>query len=139
MVIAFTTLWTVYAHIGGCRHVNSLSKPSQELALKINWISQPFCVLGIAFGKVSVAFLILRLGPRDKLRRWLLYFAIGSVIILFGVQCILIFVQCRPPRVLWTFDVIGKCWPSEVLTIIAMIESCTLYYTLRLLRVLTSV
>ena len=123
MTLSFTIIWTVYAHNGGCRHVYYLSKAAQELALKTNWISQPFCVLAIALGKVSVVFLILRLGSRDRLRRWLLYFAAISISILFGVQCIIIFAQCRPPRALWTFEIVGKCWPNEVLTIIAMTES----------------
>lgn len=31
------------------------------LLIKINWISQPFCIMAIATGKISVAFLILRI------------------------------------------------------------------------------
>ena len=123
LTFAFTITWTVYAHNDGCRHVFYLSKTSQELALKTKWISQPFCVLAIALGKVSVVFLILRIGPHDKLRQWLLYVAAGSISILFGIQCIIIFAQCQPPRALWTFTIVGKCWPSEVLTVIAMTES----------------
>lgn len=128
MTFAFTITWSIYAHNGGCRHVFYLSKSSQELALRMNWISQPFCVLAIASGKVSVAFLILRLGPPDRLRRWLLYLAAITISIPFGIQCIIIFAQCRPPRALWNFDIVGKCWPTEVLTVVAMTESCKSYH-----------
>ena len=86
MTFAFSITWTIYAHNGGRRHFYYLSKASQELTLRMSWVSQPYCVLAIALGEVSVALLILRSGPPDRLRRWLLYFAVASISILFGIQ-----------------------------------------------------
>ncbi|MCJ1282166.1 hypothetical protein MMC26_001489 [Xylographa opegraphella] len=120
LTLSFTIIWTVYGQVGGCRHVYYLSIPQQESATKLNWISQAFCIMAIAFGKVSVAFLILRLGPRDKLRRRLLYFAAASMTILYTVESIITFAQCSPPRALWTFDLPARCWPSKALTISAL-------------------
>ena len=126
MCFAYTIVWTVYVHIGGCRHVYYLPVHTQELALKLNWISQVFCIWSIIFGKVSVALLILRLGPRDKLRRGLLYSAGGSITILFGLQTIFVFAQCRPSKALWTFGIAAKCWDPRVVTYLAMIETGSL-------------
>ncbi|MCJ1405544.1 hypothetical protein MMC11_008772 [Xylographa trunciseda] len=120
LTISFTIIWTVYGQVGGCRHVYYLSTAQQESATRLNWISQAFCIMAIAFGKVSVAFLILRLGPPDKFRRYLLYFAAGSMTVLYIFESIITFAQCSPPRALWTFDLPAKCWPSKVLTISAI-------------------
>lgn len=120
MNFASGIIWIIYVRAGGCRHIFYLSIDSLELALKTNWISQFFCVWAFVFGKVSVSLLMLRLGPRDKLRRWLLYFAAWSIVLTFGVQSILIFIQCRPTQALWKLDVNGRCWPTQVLADIAM-------------------
>ncbi|KAL9116663.1 MAG: hypothetical protein Q9187_006811 [Circinaria calcarea] len=76
--------------------------------------------MATALGKVSVAFLILRLGPPDKLRRGLLYFSALSLAISFAVQSIIAFTQCNPPLALWKPDVVSECWSIKVLTISAM-------------------
>lgn len=121
MAFAFTIIGTIYAHAGGGRHAFYLSQTTREFALKLNWISQSPGILAIAMGKISVAFLILRIVPQDRLRRWLLYIGAGTIAILLGCQCIMIYAQCRPPRALWMFNVDGKCWPPEVIADIGMV------------------
>lgn len=121
--LTFTIMWTVYANLGGTRHVFYLSVPQQQNALKLNWISQTFCVLGLAFGKLSVGFLIYRIGvPKAWLRR-LLYFFMTSQFILFSLAFIFVFVQCQPVTKLWTFTEAGICWDPQILTVWTIICS----------------
>ena len=48
----------------GQRHLYYLTPSQKEYASKLDWISQPFNIMSLATGKVSVALLILRLlGP----------------------------------------------------------------------------
>ncbi|MDI1486614.1 MAG: hypothetical protein OHK93_005846 [Ramalina farinacea] len=121
--LTFTIMWTVYANVGGTRHVFYLSLPQQENALKLNWISQTFCVLGLAFGKLSVGFLIYRIGVPKAWTRWLLYFFMTSQFILFSLAFIFVFVQCQPVTKLWNFTEAGNCWDPQVLTVWTIICS----------------
>ena len=120
LTITFTIFWTFYAHMKACRHVYYLSQHQKELAIKINWISQPFSTLSIGMGKLSVTLLTFRFGPRDKTRRGLLYFSAISIIVFLAVECIFTFTQCNPPSALWTFDVKANCRPEKVIVIMWM-------------------
>lgn len=110
---------TYYASIGGLRHLFYLQPEQQALAVKYNWITQPWAIFGFATGKISVALLILRLiGPNTVWRKWILYVSMVSVLIFNSVDCIITFAQCDPPRALWTPELIvsgeAKCWDSTV-------------------------
>ena len=75
--------------------------------------------MAIVAGKASVAYLLLRiLGNTEKIKRLFLYGLIYSILTLGCVDCILTFVQCSPPRALWTASIApsAKCWSPEVLT-----------------------
>lgn len=85
----------------------------------MNWISQPFALIGFATGKISIGLLILRIiGPNTVWRKWILYFFMASVILLDSLQCILTFVQCNPPSALWMPELItsgqAKCWDPNI-------------------------
>ena len=123
LTITFTILWTFYAHMKACRHVYYLSQHQKELAMKINWITHPFCTLSVGMGKVSVTLLTFRFGPRDKLRRGLLYFSAISITVLLVVECIFAFTQCDPPSALWTFNVKANCRPEKEIIIMWMTGS----------------
>lgn len=121
--LTFTILWVVYANVGGTRHVYYLPLPTIESALKINWISQVFCVLGLAFGKISVGFLIIRIGVPNIRTRSLLYFFMVSQFIMFSLAIIFVFAQCTPVTKLWEVEAPGKCWNTQILTIWTIICS----------------
>jgi hypothetical protein len=108
---------TYYASIGGLRHLYYLQPEQQALVIKYNWITQPWCIFGFATGKISVALLILRLiGPNTFWRKWILYASMVTVFIFNALACIFTFVQCNPPRALWTPQLVAtgqaKCWDS---------------------------
>ena len=83
--------------------------------------------MAIATGKISVAFLILRiLAVTGIWKRRILHCAIYSVLLCATVNTILIFTQCIPTRALWMPSVAihAKCFSPTILTICAMVVSC---------------
>lgn len=85
--------------------------------------------MAIATGKMSVAFLILRiLGVAGIWKRRVLHFTIYSVFLGATVDIILTFTQCIPTRALWTPSAAlhAKCLSPAVLTTFALIISSKL-------------
>ena len=92
-------MWTYMGSLGGCRHLYYLEMdPAQAAnAIRLNWIAQPFAIMSLATGKISVAFLIMRFMGDSKWRRAFLIWVsmIGSTLFC-GIAIILICLQCRP-------------------------------------------
>ena len=121
--VQISAIFTAYAKHGGCRHIFYLSDSQKVYVLRLNWLSQPFCVLALITGKISVALLILRmLAKVQKWQRWFLYAVIASVTVVGLVNCLLQFAQCSPPRALWTPSIAMKsrCWAPKILTAYSM-------------------
>ena len=105
---------------GGARHLYYLDPAQVEYVTKVNWISQPFNIMSIATGKISVALLLLRLlGPSAIGQKWFLYISSVLTFIFSSLTSIFTFVQCNPARALWEGPVKvphAKCWnPSTQL------------------------
>ena len=92
-------MFTYLGALGGCRHLYYLEKnPAQAIkAIRINYIAQPFTVIALATGKISIAFLIMRIMGKSVWRRAFLIWVvmIGSTLFC-GITILLTFVQCRP-------------------------------------------
>lgn len=102
MFIPTTIAATVLVYHGGQRHLYYLTPDQREYATKVDWISQPFNIMSLSTGKVSVAFLILRLlGPSAFWRRWFLYVISVLTIVIGALTSIFTFAQCNPARALW--------------------------------------
>ena len=115
LFLVMTCFVTYLASIGGARHVYYLSEEQTIEAVKWSWISQPWGIFLFATGKASVAILLLRIiGPNTLWRKWILYGVIASVFIVNSLGCIFTFVQCNPPRALWTPGLPAKCWNPNV-------------------------
>ena len=77
-----------------------------------------------AFGKTSVAFLMLRIiGPTTVWRKWFLYINIGLYIILSIVSCVFTFVRCDPARALWQLVPTAKCWAPRIFADVDIFQS----------------
>ncbi|MCJ1328445.1 hypothetical protein MMC10_005122 [Thelotrema lepadinum] len=112
-LILFCGFGTAYALAGGGRHLYYLSQDPVHASqiLKLNWISQPFAIMSLGLGKISVAFLMLRLiGGFVKARRIFLWIIIILTFIFSVVCCVLTFVQCTPTRALWEPVPGAVCW-----------------------------
>lgn len=120
LFIPFAIAVTVLVIHRGARHLHYLTPDNIEYVLKVDWISQPFNIMSLMTGKMSVAFLILRLlGPASLWRKWFLYVNIVLNFVLGSLTVIFTFAQCNPPRALWegtTRLPHAKCWnPSSQL------------------------
>ena len=111
---------TFLVHHGGGRHLYYLTATQVEYTTKVDWISQPFNIMSLATGKISVALLLLRLlGPSAIWQKWFLYISIILTFIIGSLTSIFTFVQCDPARALWEGPIKvpnAKCWnPSTQL------------------------
>ena len=112
LTITFSVFFTLYAAKGGARHVVYLSPAQLEETTKLNWVSQSFCIMAIATGKISVAILMGRLMAPSRWRRWILYFLSIPTFIAACVVIVFLFAQCSPPKARWIPSA-GKCWIPE--------------------------
>lgn len=113
LAIIFSSFWTVLGVNEGCRHLYYLTHDQISLVTKINWMSQPFAIMALATGKISVAFFILRIIGRSTWRRAFLYLNMITCFVFCALAAIFSFVQCSPPKALWTPSIKGKCWKPE--------------------------
>lgn len=105
--------WTVYSDLGGTSYTPL--DPSTAVAVaRLNWISQAWCILGLMFGKLGVAALILRLQAPAKWRTILIWTMCTILVIWDVIAVILIFAQCQPTEALWNPTVEGHCWSPWV-------------------------
>ena len=123
LTLASSVLWTILGQLGGCRHLYYLEMdPVRAIkASQINWITQPVTIYALATGKISVAFMILRILGKSKWRKaFLVYGAIMGSFIICTVAIVLTFTQCRPVRALWTAKLMNTrkatCWPPHIQT-----------------------
>ncbi|RWA07280.1 hypothetical protein EKO27_g7834 [Xylaria grammica] len=118
VLFVITTVFVTYlASIGGARHVFYLSPQQTISALRWSWISQPWGIFLFATGKASVASLTLRfVGPNSFWMKFVLYFIMVTIFIINSLGVIFTFVQCNPPRALWTPGLKASCWDPQVQT-----------------------
>ncbi|KAF7929960.1 uncharacterized protein EAE97_009557 [Botrytis byssoidea] len=113
--LVFCGFVTVQALHGGDRHLYYIPPAEQEFAIKMTWLLQPFVILAICLGKVSVAFLIMRLlSPTPKWPKPFLWFCIISCLVFVFVDIVLTYVQCTPAKALWDPTVPHTCWEPKV-------------------------
>ena len=120
--------------MGGNRHLYYLSSQNIESSLKFFWISQCFCMLGLIFGKLSVGFLIMRIGVPNKRMRLLLYFLMASQFISGSVAIIFVWAECIPMVKLWKAETPGRCLNPQILTVWTIINGCRSHSSLRAFR-----
>ena len=117
--LTFSVMWSVYAGRGYARHSYYLSPAQRSDAGELSVISRSCCIMAIATGKISVAFLIQRIQGPSKWRTWFLRFCSISVFITGLLSVVLLFAQCHPARASWTPSMIkdgtSHCWnPIQV-------------------------
>ena len=112
--LIISVIWSVYAGRGYARHLYYLTPDQTSDALELSTISRSLCILSIAIGKISVAFLIERIAGPSTRRKWLLRTISISVGISASITVLLFYVQCQPARALWDKSLLedgrGRCW-----------------------------
>lgn len=118
---------TFFVLSGGCRHTIYLVLDKGiggiETVIKLWYVIQPFAIMAIAVGRMSVAVLILRIMGPSKWRKMFLYFSIISTFVISTVASIIIFAACDPPQALWKPFLKAKCWNENVGNYVAITTS----------------
>lgn len=113
--MAASIVTTLLALNGGARHLYYLSPPQISAAVKLDWVAQPFAIAAFGLGKISTAFLVLRiLKGATVWRKKFLYGSMGITIVSTTVSIVVLFAQCSPPRALWDQVPGAKCWSANV-------------------------
>ncbi|KAL8895756.1 MAG: hypothetical protein Q9207_008025 [Kuettlingeria erythrocarpa] len=90
------------------RHIYYLDHDDGVLATKLDWLCQAFVITALTIGKISVAFLILRI----SITKWHAYFlhTINVLLLLINIPLIVwTYAQCQPPSLLWDPSLAGAC------------------------------
>lgn len=105
-------------HYGVGRHAIYLSEEQRVNAVYMIWLSVPFSPGSAAFGKVSIALLLMRLMNRS---RWQEIFLWVLIFFLFGMTLVLVIVtfsQCTPVSFIWNRVRVdpppGTCWDHTI-------------------------
>ncbi|KAI0839149.1 hypothetical protein F5Y06DRAFT_28947 [Hypoxylon sp. FL0890] len=97
------SLCTVLVHYGLGRHIYYIPVEYQSEIVRWNWIVQPFGILTLPIGKISVVLLLERLmGYTSTRRRWFLWVNMALFTASMIASSILSYAQCNPPRALWS-------------------------------------
>ncbi|ODA76986.1 hypothetical protein RJ55_07503 [Drechmeria coniospora] len=119
--LGWSTTLTLYAKRGGLMHIQDVAKTGPDniaTVLLLNWLSQPFGIIGVAAGKISVSALLLSIIRMTDLK-WHRRFLWSIPIILtavIGIACsVLTFAQCSPAAALWDKRVHGRCMDPHVI------------------------
>ncbi|KAK4442060.1 hypothetical protein QBC34DRAFT_387688 [Podospora aff. communis PSN243] len=105
---------------------NTQPSPTAPVKIKLDDIST-IATLGLtsmtlaitaqSWSKTSFAVTLLRIAPPGGGSCWtrrFLWFAIGSMNVLFGLRALLLWVGCAPLEKAWRPMVKGRCWDAEV-------------------------
>ncbi|KAJ4414296.1 hypothetical protein N0V82_008025 [Gnomoniopsis sp. IMI 355080] len=115
MFMATMALCSVLVHYGLGRHITTLPVQEQAKFAKWSWIVQPFGIMTLVPGKISVVLLLQRLMPPNT-RWWRVFLWVNMAIltIVMVVASIISFAQCDPPRALWEQVPNAKCWDPNL-------------------------
>ncbi|KAI9674002.1 MAG: hypothetical protein M1822_009579 [Bathelium mastoideum] len=109
------SLCSVLVHYGLGRHIEFVPLDQQAEVLKWNWLVQPFGIMTLPMGKISVSLLLLRLmSPQTNWRKAILWGNMVTYTIFMALAAIFSFVQCDPPQALWEDMPNTKCWNPKV-------------------------
>ena len=95
------------------RHAYYLSPANRVEALKLDWLSHAWAIASVTTGKISVAFMLLRIS-NDKRHMWFLQTVNVMLLVLNIPLIIMTYVQCSPPAILWDPTIKGTCWNPKI-------------------------
>ncbi|KAI1472150.1 uncharacterized protein F4812DRAFT_801 [Daldinia caldariorum] len=103
MYIITLSLCTVLVCYGLGRHIYYIPVDHQSEITRWNWIVQPFGILALPIGKISVVLLLERLMGNTCVRwRWFLWMNMALFTASMISSSIISYAQCNPPRALWS-------------------------------------
>lgn len=118
-----TTMALIGMEYGIGRHIYYLPHDDGILATKLDWLCQAFFITALTGGKISVAFLILRISNT----KWHTYFlhTINIALLIINLPLIVwTYCQCRPTAALWDPAVKGECQEPKLQGGFAVFQGC---------------
>lgn len=118
-----TTMALIGMEYGIGRHIYYLPRDDGILATKLDWLCQAFFIAALTGGKISVAFLILRISNT----KWHAYFlhTINIALLIINLPLIVwTYCQCRPTAALWDPAVKGECQEPKLQGGFAVFQGC---------------
>ncbi|MCJ1477955.1 hypothetical protein MMC13_006630 [Lambiella insularis] len=127
-LLGVTVAGTMMALDGGCRHlyyiIVDLGPEQVVLVNKLFYIAQPFAIMGLATGRMSVAALVLRIMGTSYWRKRFLWFAIATTFTISLVNSVLLFTACTPAEAVWNFLILtATCWNPVIMTDVTIASS----------------
>ncbi|KAL8956961.1 MAG: hypothetical protein Q9193_005650 [Seirophora villosa] len=113
--VAGTIMEFVGLYYGIGRHIYDLPARDGILATKLDWLSQAPIITALTAGKISVAFLILRI----SVTKWHTYFlhTINIALVFINIPLIVwTYHQCKPAALLWDPSLKGECQDANEAT-----------------------
>ncbi|KAI9675737.1 MAG: hypothetical protein M1817_001104 [Caeruleum heppii] len=99
---------------GGGRHAAYLAPEMMSVGIKLNFITQPIYLWGIALAKISISLFLLRLTPVTGYQRFL-WGLITFMLVYTSICFLTINLQCRPISFLWKPTIKAKCFSGPQL------------------------
>jgi len=101
-------------HHGAGRHIEYIHPIDIGKGLKMNFVSQPIYLWGIALVKISVGFFLLRIAVSKFYRRLIISIMVFMGVYTFG--CFMtILLQCTDIRVMWDPTIKATCWTASTI------------------------
>jgi hypothetical protein len=107
LIVAFSLLGTASIY-GLGRHAATLQMPDVIHAMKLVWIAFQFTPSAEATGKISVAFLLMRVTTNKYWKTFFVTLIVLNILINIGMM-FSILMSCWPVRMLWDPRVSGHC------------------------------
>ena len=128
LLLGFIIPGTLMILNGGCRHLYFLlSSPGgieQVITVtKLFYICQPFAIMCIATGRMSVGALLLKILGISYWRKRFVWFTIVSTFLVSMLNSILLFVACTPAEGLWNILITANCWDPTIMTNVTIFTS----------------
>ncbi|MCJ1439063.1 hypothetical protein MMC27_008454 [Xylographa pallens] len=128
LLLGFLIPGTLMILDGGCRHLYFLlSTPGgieQVITVtKLFYICQPFAIMCIATGRMSVGALLLKILVVSYWRKRFVWFTIVSTFLVSMLNSILLFAACTPTEGLWNILITANCWDPTIMTNVTIFTS----------------
>ena len=112
LLVEMTTIISQVKY-GVGRHVFYLSHANITIALHLNFVAQPLCLVVSTVTKVSIGLFLLRWAPIWAPKYKYVIWILNIFTILSGLGAFLtVFVQCQPLAATWDSSVKGECLPA---------------------------
>jgi hypothetical protein len=125
MVVMFVEMMVIIPEVrfGAGRHIQHIQPPENIVkGLRLNFITQPLCLIGICLTKVSVGLFLLRLTTYRNFRWFITGMVVFTVLSAIG-NVLTVFFQCQPLAFTWGGVPEGKCLPPANLKFAAFFNS----------------